>query len=788
MTIREQLESKYATPTQVNSSPTGSVREQLQAKYNPQIVEQQKSLGQKVMSGAQKVSDFFGGKGITDYLGAKIAKATVPEDAKQYVEEPTKKEVAGSVLQLGSTFTPIGRVARAVTKGASKLPQLSKVASKVGDITALGGAGYGFDVGANLQEGKTGADILTPGIGTGIGVGIPLAAPVVKAIGRGMRQGVGVSTGVGAGTLEETLKASMAGGKQARALREARRGEVSPEQIVEEARGALGQVKETRRTNYQNSIKQIAGDTTQYNTKPIIDEIKKGLDDFKVTVRNGELDFSRSPIRFNKQAQDDVKLIYDTMKGFGTRRGDRNAIGIDSLKQALGDLYTQSGQARAFVQRVKGKTREVLKDVKGYNEMADAYETSTNFVRELERGLSLGDKAQADTAFRKLTGALRTNNELRKQLIKELDEATGGTLSARIAGQQTSEVIPRGLAKFVSPGIATGVGFTGAIIPALMGLAVSSPRLVAGIIDALGVSLRKGKELKQLFGVIKSPGDVILESKPGKLAEKKATEYLKNPKLGLGMEDVSKTSNDLVAEARKYKSAEEFVKEVKQNPVYKNFTQDIIGTSKVQKGNLLNVPDSGRYAWRAGRDASVLIDNADLSDSAFRSIVGKTRTEVQKSLDDNLVKYQSEKTTAPPSDIKKIDAVVEYATKTKSQLTDIWNKANKLPEKPQSLSKITALMKKGSGEIKEAFEHPEIGKIDGVYGKGGEKGFGLAKIKEKHPEVFEKLDEIIKSAKIVDELEGRVKLETPDGKYRVIIDRNFGNEDKIWLMNAYEIK
>lgn len=144
-------------------------------------------------------------------------------------------------------------------------------------------------------------------------------------------------------------------------------------------------------------------------------------------------------------------------------------------------------------------------------------------------------------------------------------------------------------------------------------------------------------------------------------------------------------ADNLVTEAKKYKSAEEFVKAQKENPIYKNFTQDIVGTSKVEKDNLLNVPDSGRYAWRAGRDASVLIDNADLPDNAFRVIVGKTRQEVQKSLDENLLKYKIEKNKAPSSDIKKIEAVIKYAEDTKSQLTDIWKKAQSTPALPKGV-------------------------------------------------------------------------------------------------------
>lgn len=46
-----------------------------------------------------------------------------------------------------------------------------------------GGVGYGYDVIGNLQSGKSGTDILKPGIGTAIGVGLPLTVGTFRAIG-----------------------------------------------------------------------------------------------------------------------------------------------------------------------------------------------------------------------------------------------------------------------------------------------------------------------------------------------------------------------------------------------------------------------------------------------------------------------------------------------------------------------------------------------------------------------------------------------------------------------------
>ncbi len=156
----------------------------------------QKSFVDKILGGAQKVSDFFGGKGISDLAGTTIAKATVPEDQKQYVSEgPTDKEVLGSVIQVGSMFIPVGRLATgvgALVKGAKVVPKVvggatklapltKKAADLTGKVVAGGTAGAAFDTGAALQGEDTG------GAATLIGSSLPLIPPALRGVSKVMR-------------------------------------------------------------------------------------------------------------------------------------------------------------------------------------------------------------------------------------------------------------------------------------------------------------------------------------------------------------------------------------------------------------------------------------------------------------------------------------------------------------------------------------------------------------------------------------------------------------------------
>lgn len=465
------------------------------------------------------------------------------------------KQIAGQALETASYLFPYGRAAKAVgggimlATGAKITPFALKSAKLAGNVASGAMGGYGFDVGSKLQEGRSIGESLKPGLGTAIGGAIPLAGPTIggitKGFGRVAAESLGVSTGSGYGAIKEGWQAALQGGKRAEDWLAGLRGSGTPETIVGEARDALGQIIQTRKQTYTSQLEKLAQNKESLDTSPIIKEIKNQLNKFQIGYKNGALDFSRSPLRFNKTAQTDIEAIINTMKDFGTKPGDRTAVGVDSLKRAFGDLYTPSGEARAFIQAVKGTTRKVLSKVPGYDDLAKNYADKTELIGEIQKALSLGDKASIDTAFKKLTSALRVNNEFRKELIRELDEASGGYLSSKVAGQQMSELLPRGIMRQIGGvgalgGLATGVGF----VPILKAALFTSPRLIGELVNALGFSVRKLKggtsglmdAILKNTGKLKFPGDAFLETPTAK----KIGDYAKNPKLGMSIKDVSK--------------------------------------------------------------------------------------------------------------------------------------------------------------------------------------------------------------------------------------------------------
>ena len=98
---------------------------------------------------------------------------------------------------------------------------------------------------------------------------------------------------------------------------------------------------------------------------------------------------------------------------------------------------------------------------------------------------------------------------------------------------------------------------------------------------------------------------------------------------------------------------------------------------------------------------------------------------------------------------------------------------------------IDFLILKKEGEVKGAFFHEKIGNIDLVWGKGGEKGYGLAKILEKHPEAIPNLAQSIAKGKIVEHLNNRVIIINAFNQQRSIVDLQFNDTLKSWVVTSY---
>ncbi len=271
------------------------------------------------------------------------------------------------------------------------------------------------------------------------------------------------------------------------------RGEITPEETIKSAENIVESIKENRRTTYAEQLKQLGEDTATHEITPIVNEVQTQLNKFGVKVdAEGNLDFSRSSIAKTASARADIQGVYDTIKDWGSQAGDRTGIGLDLLKKQLGDFYSDSGQARAFVQAVKSKVSNILDtEVEGYKKMTSEYAKASDILDQIKSATGIGGKIKPDTVFSKLTTAMKGDNAFRLEVLKEM-EKTDPTLMNKIAGTNLSSWMPKGLVgKFADWGTIIGI-LTGHFNPQIIPLMLStSPRIVGEFVRALGWSANK---------------------------------------------------------------------------------------------------------------------------------------------------------------------------------------------------------------------------------------------------------------------------------------------------------
>lgn len=462
----------------------------------------QKPKGNTLQKASNTLGDIFGGQKIGEAIGTYALKESNrikgKEELNQYVDKgPSAGQILGDVARVGMNFIPTARLGAA-------LGVTSKFARPALNILGEGAFGYGADVASKAAEGKQ--NIFTPGVGTGIGVGlgsVPIVGSALRKVGT---EGLGLTTGKGGAGVNKFFGSILEGGDAASGARAGMRGNVSEEELVNEARSGVGKMISNRAAAYQEQLGKLKIKATEVSHIPIVEKFNKMLGEFGMFVNpNGTPNFSRAPGLGRYET--DLKKLSQTLSEWGTQKGDNTILGLDKLKQVIDDFRIGSADSKkfdAFVTALRNEAKNSIRDTlkKGkdfkslvnYEKMVGDFEKSTREIKEIQKALSLGDKASIDTAFRKLSSVLRGNNEVRKQAVQELDAITGGQLLPKIAGKQMQDILPSGL---VSRAGAIGTGIAGglSIVPMLK-LAVFSPRVMGELLNAIGIVGNKASLVK----------------------------------------------------------------------------------------------------------------------------------------------------------------------------------------------------------------------------------------------------------------------------------------------------
>jgi len=425
------------------------------------------------------------------------------QTAQNFAQEAAPYQEANPMSYFGGQVAGAVAPAAGITKSIGMIPSMAKATPLVQNVAGA------VTQGALMpeQSGTTGLDFYTQKakevplnalLGT-----IPSAVSAGgKAIASGLRRGLGMTTGAGEEAIGQAFQAGKTGNQT---FLQNLKGEVPTAEVLDQAKEALANIRATRMAGYKEGIKTtmpnqeiVAGKALPIPMKrldfePITSKLDETIQSLKVETP------TTSKFKIGKEELSKVKELESIVGEWKKDPTLHTAEGLDALKQRLDALYPESPMQRQ-AQRAITSVRNAVKDTivsqdKNYAKTMKAYEESLTMEREIERALSLGDRASADTAIRKLQSLTRNNANTsfayRKELANALKTQGGEDLMPALSGQALSSWTPRGLA---GQGTALGIGATGALTVnpgAAALLPLTSPRTVG--LGAYGMGKIAGK-------------------------------------------------------------------------------------------------------------------------------------------------------------------------------------------------------------------------------------------------------------------------------------------------------
>lgn len=415
-----------------------------QSKYNP--------LGDPAsLERAQKMAGAAGQDLATSY--------TTKEGFKQMMQEDPFRPVAdistllgggGALLRAGTTGAKAANVANAMTKAGNVMNPISQAA------------------------------LVAKGLGKG-----------AEAIGKGY---LASKSGVGMEPINQAIKFGSEGNQP---FLENMRDKVPSLQVLDDAKANLVQMNADKMKEYRSGMVNIKNDKTVLDFTGIDNALKnaESMAYYKGKVK----DPTAADVLQNMKAEvenwkNSNPADYHTPEA------------MDALKQTLWQYFGKLGKeektAYAAGKQVYDSVKsEIGKQAPTYAEVMKNYSESSDLINEIERTLSLGNKASADTAMRKLQSLMRnnvnTNYGRRISLAQELSAAGGKDLMPALAGQAMSSELPRGFQGATNVPTSMLAYSTLGPVAAIADVLSSSPRLVgetAYKYGQLSGALKKGKE------------------------------------------------------------------------------------------------------------------------------------------------------------------------------------------------------------------------------------------------------------------------------------------------------
>ena len=349
-----------------------------------------------------------------------------------------------------------------------------------------------------------------------------VAAKTVKGTGKVGAGILGFTTGTGIRAVEEAAKAGYEGGQQGQAFVSQMRGREPVKAVADEAERAVDALRQQRQAEYKSGILGVSQDATVLDMTPIRNAFNQIQQMGQYRGRSG----FGAPQTLNEPAVNAVAKMDEIISGWEKLdpADFHTPEGLDKLKQKIykqSKGYQPGTPERIVADQIYNAVKQVIANqAPDYMRVMGDYEQASDLLRELEKSLSLSDKASVDTTLRKLQSILRnnanTNYSQRMALGEELVGAGAETLFPRLAGQAMSAELPRGLSGQLSGFGALGnvlQNFPGAFMEptTYVAAALTSPRAVG---EATYLSGQVASGPKRLAKLLSDYGDKLAAKNP----------------------------------------------------------------------------------------------------------------------------------------------------------------------------------------------------------------------------------------------------------------------------------
>lgn len=310
-----------------------------------------------------------------------------------------------------------------------------------------------------------------------------------------LKHTAGVASGVGNVPLEQAYRAGLRGGDIQEMFLANLKGDVPMDHALEIAKESLDKMKTQKQEQYKKNQESWKGDKNQLSFDDIDASLAKA--DNIVGFKGQMVD----PVA--TKALDEIRKVINQWKQLEPSEF-HTPEGIDALKQAVWSkvesIPFENRKASAVGKNLYHSIKNTIaKQSPSYAKAMKEYTESSEMINEIQRALSLGDKASIDTSLRKLQSLMRDNTSTnygnRQKLADELEKAGGQEFMPALAGQTLKQVEPRGIARATTLPTAGGAALYDPIA-GVTALGMSSPRLTGTMSNIAGNVMGRAKEAR----------------------------------------------------------------------------------------------------------------------------------------------------------------------------------------------------------------------------------------------------------------------------------------------------